>query len=109
MKAIDKLLDTVAALSTQVQDLQTALSAPDDPNKGSGSWATVVRRGQRGRQRGHSSGSGNGNGCCKGEGAPNLSSSSHNAKGTTASCNTEQGNNRMGIEVEMSNMNGDEA
>ena len=99
----------MAALSAQVQDLQTALSAPDDPNKGSGSWATVVRRGQRGRQRGHSSGSGNGNGCCKGEGAPNLSSSSHYAKGTTASCSTEQGNNRMGIEVEMSNMNGDEA
>jgi len=75
-KAIDELRDTVAALSAQVQDLQTALSARDDPNKGSGNWATVVKRGQRGRQRGHSSGSGNGNGGRKGESAPNHSSSS---------------------------------
>ena len=33
---------------------------------------------------------------------------SHNVKGTTASCNTEQGNYRMGIKVEMFNIN-DEA
>jgi len=90
-KAIDELRDTVAALSAQVQDLQTALSARDDPSKGSGNWATVVKRGQRGRQRGHSSGSRNGNGGRKGESAPNHSSSSHNAKGT------------------MSNVSGDEA
>jgi len=74
--------------SSTSKSLSTARgAAPDDPNKGSGNWATVVRRGQRGWQRGHSSGSGNGNGGRKGERAPNPSSSSHNAKGTMSNVN----------------------